>query len=174
DDKVYQAVDDPTQTWVAPKRLDAVPFLNFSPLENAVATLKTSASAYNKAITAATAGGKEPPADVQARLDEALMKGEGALPTTAGRPPPGWDVHQIPPPPAGRAAAGTPTRSTPPASTPATASRPSPPSARRSSSASGRKPSSRWASWPARSPPSPRRSTRRRRCCGPEKELQFS
>src|SRR4029077_6350104 len=95
DDKVYQAVDDPTQTWVAPKRLDAVPFLNFSPLENAVATLKTSASAYNKAITAATAGGKEPPADVQARLDEALMKGERALTTTAGLPRRGGYVHRI-------------------------------------------------------------------------------
>jgi N-acetylated-alpha-linked acidic dipeptidase len=95
DDKVYQAVDDPTQTWVAPKRLDAVPFLNFSPLENAVATLKASAAAYDKAITAATAGGKEPPADVQARLDEALMKGERALTTSAGLPRRGWYVHQI-------------------------------------------------------------------------------
>jgi N-acetylated-alpha-linked acidic dipeptidase len=39
DDKLYQAVADPTQPWVAPKRLDAVPYLNFSPLENAVARL---------------------------------------------------------------------------------------------------------------------------------------
>jgi N-acetylated-alpha-linked acidic dipeptidase len=95
DDKVYQAVDDPTQTWVAPKRLDAVPFLNFSPLENAVATLKASAAAYDKAITAATAGGKEPAPEVQQRLDEVLMKGERALTTTAGLPRRGWYVHQI-------------------------------------------------------------------------------
>ena len=60
DDKVYEAVDDPTQTWVAPKRLDPVPYLNFAPLANAVAALKKSAAAYAKAIAAATAGGKEP------------------------------------------------------------------------------------------------------------------
>ena len=46
DDKVYQAVDDPTKTWVAPKRLDPVPYLNFAPLQNAVAALKKSAAAY--------------------------------------------------------------------------------------------------------------------------------
>ncbi len=95
DDKVYQAVDDPTQTWVAPKRLDAVPYLNFSPLENAVAKLKASTAAYSKAIAAATAGGKEPPADVQARLDDVLMKAERALTTTQGLPRRSWYVHQI-------------------------------------------------------------------------------
>ncbi len=95
DDKIYQAVDDPTQTWVAPKRLDAVPYINFSPLENAVAALKTSAAAYSKAMTAATAGGKVPPPEVQQRLDEILMKTERALTTTAGLPRRPWYVHQI-------------------------------------------------------------------------------
>ncbi len=95
DDKVYQAVDDPTQTWVAPKRLDAVPYLNFSPLENAVAKLKASTAAYSKAIAAATAGGKEPSADVQPRLDDVLMKAERALTTTQGLPRRPWYVHQI-------------------------------------------------------------------------------
>jgi N-acetylated-alpha-linked acidic dipeptidase len=95
DDKVYQAVADPTQTWVAPKRLDAVPYLNFSPLENAVAKLKASSAAYSKAIGAATAGGKEPPADVQARLDDVLMKAERSLTTTQGLPRRSWYVHQI-------------------------------------------------------------------------------
>jgi N-acetylated-alpha-linked acidic dipeptidase len=95
DDKVYQAVDDPKQTWVAPKRLDPVPFLNFSSLENAVATLKSSAAAYSKAIAAATAGGKEPAPEIQQRLDDILMKSERVLTTTAGLPRRGWYVHQI-------------------------------------------------------------------------------
>jgi N-acetylated-alpha-linked acidic dipeptidase len=95
DDKVYEAVDDPTQKWVAPKRLDAVPYLNFSPLENAVATLKASSAAYSKAIAAATAGGKEPPPEVQARLDDVLMKAERSLTTTQGLPRRPWYVHQI-------------------------------------------------------------------------------
>jgi N-acetylated-alpha-linked acidic dipeptidase len=96
DDKVYQAVDDPTQTWwTAPKRLGPVPYLNFSPLENAVAKLKASTAAYSRAIAAATAGGKEPPADVQARLDDVLMKAERALTTTQGLPRRPWYEHQI-------------------------------------------------------------------------------
>ncbi|HEY4564513.1 MAG TPA: transferrin receptor-like dimerization domain-containing protein, partial [Thermoanaerobaculia bacterium] len=96
DDKVYQAVDDPTQKWwVAPKRLDPVPYLNFSPLENAVAALKASTAAYAKAIAAATAGGKEPAPEVQARLDDVLMKAERALTTTQGLPRRSWYVHQI-------------------------------------------------------------------------------
>jgi N-acetylated-alpha-linked acidic dipeptidase len=95
DDKLYQAVDDPTQTWVAPKRLDAVPYLNFAPLENAVAALKTSAAAYSKAMAAATAGGQAPSPEVQQRLDEILMKTERALTTTAGLPRRSWYVHQI-------------------------------------------------------------------------------
>ena len=87
DDKVYEAVDDPTQTWVAPKRLGDVPYLNFSPLENAVAMLKASSAAYSKAIAAATAGGKEPP--------DVLMKAERSLTTTQGVPRRPWYVHQI-------------------------------------------------------------------------------
>ena len=95
DDKLYQAVDDPTQTWVAPRRLDAVPYLNFAPLQNAAAVLKKSTAAYEKAYGAATAGGAVPPADVQARLDQVLLKSEQALTSTAGLPRRPWYVHQI-------------------------------------------------------------------------------
>jgi N-acetylated-alpha-linked acidic dipeptidase len=95
DEQVYQAVDDPAQTWVAPKRLGAVPYLNFSPLENAVARLKESAATYAKAMAAATAGGKEPSADVQARLDDVLMKAERSLTSSQGLPRRPWYVHQI-------------------------------------------------------------------------------
>src|SRR6185295_11229881 len=95
DDKVFAAVDDPTQTWVAPKRLDPVPFLNFAPLQNAVLTLKTSGAAYQKAWAAATSGGKVPPPDVQQRLDEILLKAERALTRQEGLPRRPWFVHQI-------------------------------------------------------------------------------
>ncbi|HEV8580292.1 MAG TPA: transferrin receptor-like dimerization domain-containing protein [Thermoanaerobaculia bacterium] len=95
DDKVFTAVDDPTQTWVAPKRLDAVPYLNFAPLQNAVATLKKSSAAYAKAYAAATAGGKMPAPDAQRRLDEILMKSERALTRKEGLPRRSWYVHQI-------------------------------------------------------------------------------
>jgi N-acetylated-alpha-linked acidic dipeptidase len=95
DDKVFAAVDDPTQTWVAPKRLDAVPFLNFAPLQNAVAVLKKSSGDYEKAYAAATAGGKVPPPEAQRRLDEILLKAEQALTRSQGLPRRSWYVHQI-------------------------------------------------------------------------------
>ncbi|HEV2852596.1 MAG TPA: transferrin receptor-like dimerization domain-containing protein [Thermoanaerobaculia bacterium] len=95
DDKVYEAVDDPTQTWVAPKRLDPVPYLNFAPLQNAVATLKKSAAAYAKAWSAATADGKMPSPDVQKQLDQILMKTERALTRKEGLPRRSWYAHQI-------------------------------------------------------------------------------
>jgi N-acetylated-alpha-linked acidic dipeptidase len=92
---IYQAIDDPTETWVAPRRLDPVPYLNFAPLQNAAAALKTSTDAYQKAYGAATAGGKVPAADVQARLDQILLKAERALTRSEGLPRRPWYVHQI-------------------------------------------------------------------------------
>ena len=95
DDKVFEAVDDPTQTWVAPKRQEPVPFLNFAPLQNAIAALKQSAGAYQKAYAAATSGGKMPPPDVQQRLNAILLKAERALTRPEGLPRRSWYVHQI-------------------------------------------------------------------------------
>ncbi|HEX4960402.1 MAG TPA: transferrin receptor-like dimerization domain-containing protein, partial [Thermoanaerobaculia bacterium] len=95
DDKVFQTVDDPTQTWVAPPRLDPAPYLNFAPLQNAVAALKKSTAAYDKAWAAATAGGKVPPAETANRLNEILMKSERVLTRTEGLPRRSWYVHQI-------------------------------------------------------------------------------
>jgi N-acetylated-alpha-linked acidic dipeptidase len=92
---IYQAIDDPTETWVAPRRLDPVPYLNFAPLHNAAAALKTSTDAYQKAYAAATAGGKVPAADVRARLDQILLKAERALTRNEGLPRRPWYVHQI-------------------------------------------------------------------------------
>ncbi|HEX4961162.1 MAG TPA: M28 family metallopeptidase [Thermoanaerobaculia bacterium] len=95
DDKVFQAVDDPTQTWVAPPRLDPVPYLNFAPLQNAAAALKKSTAEYGKAWAAATAGGKALPVETANRLNAVLMKAERALTRPEGLPRRSWYVHQI-------------------------------------------------------------------------------
>ncbi len=95
DDKVYEAADDPAETWLPPKRLDPVPYLNFAPLQNAAAILKKSAGEYQKAWTAATSGGRMPPAEVQQRLDAILLKTERALTRPQGLPRRSWYVHQI-------------------------------------------------------------------------------
>jgi N-acetylated-alpha-linked acidic dipeptidase len=96
DDKVFQEVDDPTQTyWVAPPRLDVAPYLDFSPLQNAAAALKKSTAAYAKAYTAATAGGKTLPVEKANRLNAILMKSERTLTRPEGLPRRSWYVHQI-------------------------------------------------------------------------------
>jgi N-acetylated-alpha-linked acidic dipeptidase len=96
DDKLFQAVDDPTQTyWVAPPRLDPAPYLNFAPLQNAAAALKRSTAAYGKAYTAATAGGKTLPAERANRLNEILMKSERTLTRPEGLPRRSWYAHQF-------------------------------------------------------------------------------
>ena len=95
DDKVFQEVDDPTQTWVAPPRLDPAPYLNFAPLQNAVAALKKSTAAYTRAYAAATAGGKPLPADQADRLNAILRTSESALTRSEGLPRRSWYVHQV-------------------------------------------------------------------------------
>ena len=74
-----------------PKRLEPVPYFNFSPLQNAMATLKKSAAAYAKA----TAGGRIPPPEAQARLDAILMGMERILTRKEGLPRRPWYTHHV-------------------------------------------------------------------------------
>ena len=72
-----------------------VPHLNFAPLLNAVAALKKSAEAYDKASTQSAESGKPLPADARAKLDAILMKTERALARQEGLPSRPWFRHQI-------------------------------------------------------------------------------
>ncbi len=49
---LYRLADDPTKSRGNPKALQAVPFFNFAPLENAVARLRRSAQAFDAALEA--------------------------------------------------------------------------------------------------------------------------
>jgi N-acetylated-alpha-linked acidic dipeptidase len=93
--KVWEAVDDPTQTWVAPKPKDPVPFLNFAPLQNAVAALDKSTAAYEKAYGVFAASGKALSAADRKKLDTILLRSERALTRKEGLPRRPWYVHQI-------------------------------------------------------------------------------
>jgi N-acetylated-alpha-linked acidic dipeptidase len=93
DEKVYETFDDPRRTWVAPKRYDPVPHLNFAPLQNAVAALRKSAQAYDSAWS--KGAGPALPAATRAKLDAILMKTERALGTREGLPGRPWYRHQI-------------------------------------------------------------------------------
>lgn len=87
---ILVAVADPRVRYVPPAPKAEVPFLNFAPLENAVAKLQASARSLDAALArndAAGAARQDVDADL-AGLERALTRGDG-LP---GRP---WYIHQI-------------------------------------------------------------------------------
>ena len=83
------SVQDPTKTFIMPKPKDPVPFLNFAPLQNAVARLTESARQFQKA-----SAGKTLPSDVRKQLDLALMNTERSM-TGSGLPRRDWFKHEI-------------------------------------------------------------------------------
>ncbi|MBA4124206.1 MAG: M28 family peptidase [Acidobacteria bacterium] len=87
-DGTLKAAQDPKETFVMPKPKSDVPFLNFAPLQNALAKLQESAKNYQKAT-------KNKSATSQKSLDEILMKTERALANQKGLPRRDWFKHQI-------------------------------------------------------------------------------
>ncbi|HEY3056092.1 MAG TPA: transferrin receptor-like dimerization domain-containing protein, partial [Thermoanaerobaculia bacterium] len=90
-EKTFEMAADPTKPFVAPKIQDPVPYLNFAPLENAVARLKRAASDYERAAS----GMPSDDAAANARLDRALMGAEQLLLRSEGLPRRPWFRHQI-------------------------------------------------------------------------------
>jgi N-acetylated-alpha-linked acidic dipeptidase len=95
EDGTFVAFFDPTKTWVVPKPEDPVPYLEFAPLQNAVAALDRSAHAYDKAWAQRIASGKPLTDPAKQKLDELLMKSERALTLPQGLPRRPWYVHDI-------------------------------------------------------------------------------
>ena len=85
---MLQAVQDPAEKIVLPKPKDDVPFLNFAPLQNALAKLEESAKKYQTAAA-------NKPVSSNKSLDEILMKTERALIRSEGLPRRDWFKHQI-------------------------------------------------------------------------------
>jgi len=94
DQDAYRLAADPTETWVPPKREEPVPYLNFAPLENAVARLDKSAKAYDAALSRTMAGGGPDAATAQ-RLNGLLQGLEQKLTREDGLPRRPWFRHQI-------------------------------------------------------------------------------
>ena len=85
-DHAFEIASDPTKTYVPPKAEEAPPFLNFAPLQNAVARVQKSAREFDRVVAAH-------PGD--AALDHAIMHLEQALTRTEGLPRRPWFRHQI-------------------------------------------------------------------------------
>jgi N-acetylated-alpha-linked acidic dipeptidase len=89
-EKLYGLVDDPKLALAPPKAREAVPYINFAPLQNAVARMQRSAADYKKAAADATLSLAARDARNAAfiGLERKLTRAEG-LP---GRP---WFTHQV-------------------------------------------------------------------------------
>lgn len=90
DNGMLKAVQDPTKAFVMPKPKSDVPYLNFAPLENAVARLNESARRYRSASSkqSGIAGNA-------AQLDSILYLSERSLIRDQGLPRRDWFRHQI-------------------------------------------------------------------------------
>ena len=93
---MYQAVSDPKNPVGPPPSLQPVPYLNFAPLDNAVAALSNSAQRYQTALVAASAGGGlNLPQNTLAELNNKLLISERLLTTQQGLRERPWFKHQI-------------------------------------------------------------------------------
>jgi N-acetylated-alpha-linked acidic dipeptidase len=86
----YALAWDPQDAWTVPATKEAVPFLNFAPLRNALAALEASAGRFGKAGSGTAVDGAAALA-----LDRALYQTERALTRAAGLPRRPWYVHHI-------------------------------------------------------------------------------
>jgi N-acetylated-alpha-linked acidic dipeptidase len=94
-DKTFAVVSDPTETYVVPAPDAPVPYLNFAPLQNALARLQESAQRYDAAMRELSAQGRKLSPQAQASLDEALKQTERAMMREEGLPRRAWFKHQI-------------------------------------------------------------------------------
>ncbi|MEW6733217.1 MAG: M28 family metallopeptidase [Acidobacteriota bacterium] len=95
DEKWLEIAADPTQKFIVPTREAPAPYLNFSPLHNALARLQESAQNYNRAWRELAASGQTLPRETERSLDEILIRTERALMRSEGLPRRSWFKHQI-------------------------------------------------------------------------------
>ena len=92
---MYQAVSDPKDPMGAPPALTPVPYLNFAPLDNAIAALTRGAQHYQAALVAASAGGLQLPEATVRDLNAKLLRSERELTNAQGLRERPWFKHQI-------------------------------------------------------------------------------
>src|SRR6185437_9625279 len=84
-----------SNAYVPPAQAQPAPFLDFSPLQNALVKLKASAAAYDAALAAAQDGGFKLDASKRAALDRQLQGLEQDLQYDGGLPGRPWFKHMI-------------------------------------------------------------------------------
>ena len=94
-EKTLEAVADPTKPFIAPAPQSEVPYLNFAPLQNAVAQLRQSSSAYERVMNDFKTINKPMPQAAKKSLNAMLMKMERSLTRREGLPRRPWFTHQV-------------------------------------------------------------------------------
>jgi N-acetylated-alpha-linked acidic dipeptidase len=93
---VFEATADPRETWVAPKKEDTPPHLNFAPLDNAVEDLTKSSAEYQKVLERVSANGGALLASSSIQeVNLLLMQSEHKLTTPEGLPGRFWYKHEL-------------------------------------------------------------------------------
>jgi N-acetylated-alpha-linked acidic dipeptidase len=88
-EKRYVQANDPKEKFIAPQPKEDVPFLNFSSLQNAIATLEKSVTAFSeKRMTT-------PKKENVEKINQILYHSEQALLSTEGLPRRPWYRHTI-------------------------------------------------------------------------------
>ena len=95
DDSDYVYASDPTETFIPPNKKEPVPYLNFAPLQNSIATLENSSSSYAKAVKDLKDKGKHLTPEKLKDLNEVLLKTERYLTNKYGLPDRPWYIHEI-------------------------------------------------------------------------------
>jgi N-acetylated-alpha-linked acidic dipeptidase len=95
DDRVFEAVASPYDTAIAPKKKDAVPTFDFTPLKNAVARLQVAGRRFGAASNAALRAGSKVSAATLAEANALLLRSERALTRAEGLPRRSWFKHQV-------------------------------------------------------------------------------
>ena len=90
-ENLFNLSKDPTKTYNAPATKDAVPYLNFSALENSLVQLKTLAEDYQKIYN----NGTQLPVEKQNQLNQVLFNAERSLISEGGLPRRPWYKHEI-------------------------------------------------------------------------------
>ncbi len=89
-EKTYDAVADPTETLLPPRKLSAVPHLNFAPLRNSISRLKLASAAYEREYA-----GSASAASNWKELETLLIQSERELTRKEGLTNRPWYQHYI-------------------------------------------------------------------------------
>src|SRR5262249_47572555 len=95
DERIFDAVYDPTIPSVVPKREPVPPFLNFAPLDNALVKLQASARSYNRTLAKLRERTGPLGAEQRNRLNDLLRDTEHQMLSDTGLPRRPWYRHLV-------------------------------------------------------------------------------